>query len=187
MSLSAPGGFLSSLCYRNVCTHAKPTKSKIQFKNIKILFDFCTRKFWFVIPPPLVNRCEGKKSSSVLPQLYCYSNVLTVQLSQEHPEKITCPSCHTDCQLGPAGVAGLLADYGVSGISDSQLDGAYCTGCKSRESSAVARCFDCSNFLCGNCVMAHQVSSSSSWNLGIRVGKSSKFIQNDRMLEGQIS
>jgi tripartite motif-containing protein 2/3 len=75
---------------------------------------------------------------------------------QEHPEKITCPSCHTDCQLGPAGVAGLLADYGVSGISDSQLDGAYCTGCKSRESSAVARCFDCSNFLCANCVMAHQ-------------------------------
>ena len=76
---------------------------------------------------------------------------------QEHPEKITCPSCHTDCQLGPAGVAGLLPDYGVSGVHDAQLDGAYCTGCKSRESSAVARCFDCSNFLCANCVMAHQV------------------------------
>ena len=78
---------------------------------------------------------------------------------QEHPEKITCPSCHTDCQLGPAGVAGLLPDYGVSGVHDAQLDGAYCTGCKSRESSAVARCFDCSNFLCANCVMAHQVST----------------------------
>ena len=76
---------------------------------------------------------------------------------QEHPEKITCPSCHSDCQLGPAGVAGLLPDYGVSGVHDAQLDGAYCTGCKSRESSAVARCFDCSNFLCANCVMAHQV------------------------------
>ena len=76
---------------------------------------------------------------------------------QEHPEKITCPTCQTDCQLGQAGVPGLLPDYGVSGVHDSQLDGAYCTGCKSRESSAVARCFDCSNFLCGNCVMAHQV------------------------------
>ncbi|VDO96210.1 unnamed protein product [Soboliphyme baturini] len=31
-----------------------------------------------------------------------------------------------------------------------------CTGCKSKESVAVARCFDCSNFLCANCVMAHQ-------------------------------
>ena len=40
---------------------------------------------------------------------------------------------------------------------DTGLEGAYCTGCKSRESSAVARCFDCSNFLCANCVMAHQV------------------------------
>jgi len=52
-------------------------------------------------------------------------------------------------------VAGLLVDYGVSS-SDSNLDLAGCTGCKSRESSAVARCFDCSNFLCANCVMAHQ-------------------------------
>ena len=58
---------------------------------------------------------------------------------QEHPEKITCPSCHTDCQLGPGGVAGLLADYGVSGLVDPNLEGAYCTGCKSKESNAVAR------------------------------------------------
>ena len=26
--------------------------------------------------------------------------------SQDHPEKITCPTCQSDCQLGPAGVAG---------------------------------------------------------------------------------
>jgi len=52
-------------------------------------------------------------------------------------------------------VAGLLADYGISG-ADSGMDMAGCTGCKSRESSAVARCFDCNNFLCANCVMAHQ-------------------------------
>lgn len=31
-----------------------------------------------------------------------------------------------------------------------------CTGCKSNESGAVARCYDCANFLCPNCVMAHQ-------------------------------
>ncbi|XP_014232640.1 brain tumor protein [Trichogramma pretiosum] len=34
--------------------------------------------------------------------------------------------------------------------------GIRCTGCKSNESDAVARCFDCANFLCPNCVMAHQ-------------------------------
>ena len=34
--------------------------------------------------------------------------------------------------------------------------GPHCTGCKSKEHNAVARCFDCSNLLCPNCVMAHQ-------------------------------
>ncbi|XP_015593556.1 brain tumor protein [Cephus cinctus] len=34
--------------------------------------------------------------------------------------------------------------------------GVRCTGCKSTESDAIARCFDCANFLCPNCVMAHQ-------------------------------
>ncbi|CAK1589235.1 unnamed protein product [Parnassius mnemosyne] len=34
--------------------------------------------------------------------------------------------------------------------------GSRCTGCKSKESDAVARCVDCANFLCPNCVMAHQ-------------------------------
>jgi hypothetical protein len=58
--------------------------------------------------------------------------------AQEHAEKITCPSCQSDCQLGPSGVAGLLPDYGVSS-ADTAFDLAGCTGCKSRESSAVAR------------------------------------------------
>jgi len=31
-----------------------------------------------------------------------------------------------------------------------------CTGCKSTEAGAVARCYDCDQFLCPNCVMAHQ-------------------------------
>merc|ERR1719210_2893968 len=100
--------------------------------------------------------CNGTfVSPKVLPCFHTFCQPC-LERCQEHPEKITCPTCQTDCQLGQAGVPGLLPDYGVSGVHDSQLDGAYCTGCKSRESSAVARCFDCSNFLCGNCVMAHQ-------------------------------
>jgi tripartite motif-containing protein 2/3 len=48
-----------------------------------------------------------------------------------------------------------------SGSNNSQVPtttagGVRCTGCKSTESDAVARCFDCANFLCPNCVMAHQ-------------------------------
>ncbi|XP_019865805.1 brain tumor protein [Aethina tumida] len=31
-----------------------------------------------------------------------------------------------------------------------------CTGCKTKKLDAVARCVDCANYLCSNCVMAHQ-------------------------------
>merc|ERR1719422_2112435 len=100
--------------------------------------------------------CNGTfVSPKVLPCFHTFCQHC-LERCQDHPEKITCPTCQSDCQLGPAGVAGLLADYGVCGIADNQVETAYCTGCKSRESSAVARCFDCSNFLCANCVMAHQ-------------------------------
>lgn len=41
-------------------------------------------------------------------------------------------------------------------LGSNVVSGVHCTGCKSTESDAVARCFDCVNFLCPNCVMAHQ-------------------------------
>ncbi|XP_053984599.1 brain tumor protein-like [Hylaeus volcanicus] len=53
-------------------------------------------------------------------------------LDQQKPGEAPCPRCR-------------LTAVGVR-----------CTGCKSTESDAVARCFDCANFLCPNCVMAHQ-------------------------------
>lgn len=54
-------------------------------------------------------------------------------LDSQKPGEAPCPRC----RLGGTG-------------------GVRCTGCKSTESDAVARCFDCANFLCPNCVMAHQ-------------------------------
>lgn len=78
---------------------------------------------------------------------------------QESQEKIKCPQCQQECTLSSQGIAGLLSDYAVSNIlENAAMDGTSlsCTGCKSKDSSAVARCFDCANFLCPNCVMAHQ-------------------------------
>ena len=71
---------------------------------------------------------------------------------------------------GSGGVAGLLSDYGVTGLMETATSSSmaggidfgatFCTGCKSRESAlAVARCLTCANFLCSNCVMAHKVRS----------------------------
>ncbi|KAG5675327.1 hypothetical protein PVAND_005238 [Polypedilum vanderplanki] len=43
--------------------------------------------------------------------------------------------------------------------SASLADSLYaprCTGCKNKKSDAVAKCIDCVNYLCANCVTAHQ-------------------------------
>ena len=82
-----------------------------------------------------------------------------LEKTQEDPDKVSCPECHFDTYLGAEGLAGLKPDYAISNILESSaLDTSalHCTGCKSKETNAVARCFDCANFLCANCVMAHQ-------------------------------
>ncbi|KAG8200963.1 hypothetical protein JTE90_020599 [Oedothorax gibbosus] len=78
---------------------------------------------------------------------------------QESHEKITCPKCQQDTPLSAQGLSELLSDYVIHNILEtSTLEGAplSCTGCKTKDTSAVARCFDCTNYLCANCVMAHQ-------------------------------
>ena len=77
----------------------------------------------------------------------------------QSPDKVCCPTCQTETYLTSVGVAGLMPDFAISNILEaSAVDSTSltCTGCKSKETNAVARCFDCANFLCPNCVMAHQ-------------------------------
>lgn len=40
--------------------------------------------------------------------------------------------------------------------SSNSSNGPRCTGCKSKQSDAVANCIECANYLCANCVTAHQ-------------------------------
>lgn len=46
------------------------------------------------------------------------------------------------------------ASCGSNGVLEDLLP--RCTGCKSKKSDAVAKCIDCANYLCANCVTAHQ-------------------------------
>lgn len=97
-------------------------------------------------------------------------------------DKITCPQCHkvssmaavnggggestqvptTIGSLFGSGIESPFITTSVGGASDSSPaapaspSGPFCQGCKSKEHSAVARCHDCTNYLCPNCVMAHQ-------------------------------
>ena len=96
-------------------------------------------------------------------------------------DKVTCPQCHKVSSMAavngastaqvPTTVGSLFSGGGidspfiapsVSAASDSSPggpaspSGPFCQGCKSKEHSAVAKCHDCTNYLCPNCVMAHQ-------------------------------
>ena len=104
----------------------------------------------------------------LLQVLQCFHSFCQACLEkvQDHPDRVSCPQCHLDTPLGSGGVAGLLSDYGMTGLLDNitgpgptgiDFGATFCTGCKSRESSAVARCLTCATYLCPNCVMAHKV------------------------------
>lgn len=83
--------------------------------------------------------------------------------------KFNCPRCQTDSIL-PNNVDSIISNLFLNGINgQDQIDAPFntnsqqqttavrCTGCKSnKKQDAVARCVDCSNYLCSNCVMAHQ-------------------------------
>nr|KAG5693723.1 hypothetical protein BaRGS_002106 [Batillaria attramentaria] len=67
-------------------------------------------------------------------------------------------TCKQETPLPGGNVEKLLTDYvmsdllDMSAVEDLQI---ICTSCKAKE-KAVARCADCANFLCPNCVTAHQ-------------------------------
>ncbi|CAF1645723.1 unnamed protein product, partial [Adineta ricciae] len=75
---------------------------------------------------------------------------------------ISCPLCGLSTML-----TDILPDYTMpnqpSNVSNEYMlslgDGStqFCTACKSSESMAVAKCFQCSSFLCHQCVCAHQI------------------------------
>ena len=51
--------------------------------------------------------------------------------------------------------AAIAQSSAAIGINNHQYP-PHCTGCKNKKSDAVAKCIDCANYLCSNCVTAHQ-------------------------------
>ncbi|XP_063379677.1 brain tumor protein-like [Cydia fagiglandana] len=70
---------------------------------------------------------------------------------------VECPLCKQETKISGGGAASLPSDYVLTNILDvSAMDqSVVCTCCKSKE-QAVARCTDCSHFLCSNCNSAHE-------------------------------
>lgn len=77
-----------------------------------------------------------------------------------------CPACRTETYLSSAGLHGLLPDYAVTNIVEEQTfdrSNLTCGGCKGgqdgnggTDAMVVAHCYNCSNFLCESCELAHR-------------------------------
>ena len=93
------------------------------------------------------NGVAGKSLSSLLFVVSVTFVVLNVKM---------CVNCRAIGLLSDYATVNMLEQIAVLDASISSNASISCTGCKSKELAAVARCFDCANFLCPNCVMAHQ-------------------------------
>ncbi|XP_062577150.1 formin-J-like isoform X1 [Saccostrea cucullata] len=108
--------------------------------------------------------CEEKlKQPKILSCLHvfcqtCLENQYAEAKDQQ--DSLTCSICKQDTKIPSGGITSLQPEYVISdflemaAIEDKQI---LCNSCKAKE-EAVARCRDCisGNYLCGNCVTAHQ-------------------------------
>nr|CAG4643755.1 EOG090X01W2 [Lepidurus arcticus] len=87
--------------------------------------------------------------SSLLENSSCATTNTTTIVATSPPlsSNLSCSASSTTSSTSSSSTAGLPPPSGEI---------VFCTGCKSRESSAVACCYECSNYLCPHCVMAHQ-------------------------------
>nr|CAG4651623.1 EOG090X01W2 [Triops cancriformis] len=76
------------------------------------------------------------------------STTAVVATSPPLASNLSCSASSTSSTASTTGVGNLPP------VASGEV--VYCTGCKSRESSAVACCYECANYLCPHCVMAHQ-------------------------------
>ncbi|KAJ8922489.1 hypothetical protein NQ315_007517 [Exocentrus adspersus] len=67
--------------------------------------------------------------------------------------KLVCPRCNSE---SIEGILNSLLFNSESNTESFHSSTVRCTGCKHKKLDAVARCVDCANYLCSNCVMAHQ-------------------------------
>ncbi|KAK7792006.1 hypothetical protein R5R35_004208 [Gryllus longicercus] len=108
-----------------------------------------------IAPSSTLLKCGLCHETLVNPKiLSCYH----VYCQQCAPEKTECTLCQEDTLIqGPSSLdKSVFLDSLTSSPEGYPSSPLPCTGCKSRENGAVARCFDCKNFLCPNCMMAHQ-------------------------------
>ncbi|CAI9731666.1 brain tumor TRIM56-like [Octopus vulgaris] len=112
-------------------------------------------------PTVLCTKCPSCLEMYIMPKvLDCFHTFCLpcLEKSRDDPSKIICSECSFVTHL-PHGTLDLATDYAISNVLESSVlprCSAHCTGCKNTDKVAVAKCYNCANLLCANCVMAHQ-------------------------------
>ncbi len=106
--------------------------------------------------------CQEAYKQNRAQVLQCFHSLCETcieKLSENENGNLSCPLCGLTTLL-----TDILPDYTIQNnhsneymLSLGENSTQYCTACKSSESMAVAKCFQCSSFLCHQCVCAHQI------------------------------
>ncbi|KAK2181352.1 hypothetical protein NP493_403g08005 [Ridgeia piscesae] len=118
--------------------------------------------------PLCLNRFDDPK---VLPCLHTFCRrCLEEQLRRDRTKRLLCPTCKQEAPLSDSGVDCLPSNFFITNILDvvaihdeeyenggSETEGSerLCSSCDDG-SKATSRCKDCNEYLCDNCVRAHQ-------------------------------
>lgn len=80
-------------------------------------------------------------------------------------------SAHPLNLINDPATTSLAAAIAQSAVVAESLYAPRCTGCKNKKSDAVAKCIDCVNYLCANCVTAHQYMHCFNCHSVIRINQ----------------
>ena len=100
-----------------------------------------------------------------LPCLHTYCFKCLSEWAKPTSTSFTCPMRRKECTLPSGGVAGLENNFFVTKLKDRKTVNMklaskdckiICTSCEGSGQIAVARCFECDDFLCENCLRSHK-------------------------------
>ncbi len=155
LQTSSPSSSLSSVhsaTTDNPCCSSSPFFHKQQHQEHHYNYWDC----------PVCQEAYKQNRPQVLQCFHRVCETCVKKLSENDDASICCPLCGLTTML-----TDILPDYTAqnnhSNVSNDYLlplgenSNQCCTACKSAESMAVAKCFQCSSFLCHQCVCAHQI------------------------------
>ena len=104
---------------------------------------------------------ETFHTPKILPCLHSFCQKCLQSISKEGENVIICPTCRAETQIPCGGVQELSTNFFINNMLDFITVQSYtshpidCTNCEDR-SVAIARCGDCVEFLCEQCLSAHK-------------------------------